>query len=67
MCEDRWVVRNGASLFDFMGDVLNAWQVLEGPKCKYPPAWVRRKAEIGRIPEKQKIDLPELEALPWKK
>lgn len=67
LCEDRWSVRNGAPLFDFMGDVLDAWRFLEGPKCKYPPAWVRRKAEFGRSTREQEPALPELEELPWKK
>ena len=66
LCEDRWAVRNGASLFDFMGDVHDAWQILEGPKCKYPPAWVRRKADL-RPSQNQEPKLPELEELPWKK
>jgi len=67
LCEDRWSVRNGSSLFDFMGDVLNAWQVLEGAKCKYPRAWVRRKAALGHAAEKQEPNLRELEELPWNK
>jgi hypothetical protein len=67
LCEDRWSVRNGSSLFDFMGDVLDAWQVLEGPRCKYPPAWVRRKVEVGQSAPKREANLPELEAIPWNK
>jgi hypothetical protein len=67
LCEDRWAVRNGSSLFDFMGDVLDAWRVLEGPECKYPPAWVRRKIEVGRSAQKQQPNLPELEEIPWNK
>jgi hypothetical protein len=67
LCEEHWRVRDGgASLFDFMGTVLDAWDVLGN--AKYPPVWARRKAEIGRAaPVKQAPKPPELESIPWKK
>ena len=65
LAEDLWPTRNGSSLFDFMGLVLDAWQAT-GNK-RYPPAWVRRKAELGHSPEKQRLELPYLEAIPWQK
>jgi hypothetical protein len=66
-CEEHWRVRDGAaSLFDFMGTVLDAWNALGN--AKYPPVWVRRKAEIGRsAPAKQGPEPPELESIPWQK
>jgi hypothetical protein len=65
LCEDFWPTRSGASLFDFMGSTLDAWAAL-GNKG-YPPAWVRRKSEIGRSSVKDGPRLPELEDIPWQK
>ena len=66
LCEDFWLTRNGQSTFEFMGIVLDAWQAI-GEKG-YPPAWVKRKSEIGRAAKaNQAPELPELEAIPWKK
>jgi hypothetical protein len=66
LCEDLWPTRNGASLFDFMGLALDAWQALGGNR--YPSAWVKRKAEVGRSSAKQETERPEeLEAIPWRK
>lgn len=66
LCEDLWLTRNGQTIFEFMGIVLDAWQAL-GEKG-YPPAWVKRKSEIGRAAKaNQAPGLPELEAIPWKK
>ena len=64
LCEDLWPTRNGDSIFDFMGLVLDAWKALDGRS--YPPAWVKRKSELGREP-KREPERPELEAIPWKK
>ena len=66
-CEEHWRFRDGAaSLFDFMGTVLDAWNALGN--SKYPPAWVRRKAEIGRsAPVKPGPEPPELESIPWQR
>jgi hypothetical protein len=65
LCEDLWPTRSG-TLFDFMGLVLDAWQALGN--TKYPPAWVKRKAELGRTPSaKQESELIELESIPWQK
>jgi hypothetical protein len=64
LCLDLWPTRKGASLFDFMGLVLDAWKALDGRG--YPPAWVKRKSELGREP-KREPERPELEAIPWKK
>ena len=64
LCMDLWPTRNGDSLFDFMGMVLDAWQALGGKS--YPRSWVRRKAELARAPEREP-ERPELEAVPWKK
>jgi hypothetical protein len=44
IAQNLWPTRNGASLFDFMGVVLDGWQAL-GSRS-YPPAWVKRKAEL---------------------
>jgi hypothetical protein len=66
LCEDLWLTRNGQSIFQFMGIVLDAWQAI-GEKG-YPPAWAKRKSEIGRAAKpNQTSELPELEAIPWKK
>jgi len=65
LAEEHWPTRNGSSLFDFMGTVLDAWQFL-GEK-RYPPAWVKRKAELGRSSVKAEPQRPELEAIPWQK
>jgi hypothetical protein len=65
VAERMWPTRNGESLFDFMGLVLDTWQAL-GSK-RYPPAWVKRKAELAHQPAKPEARLPELEDLPWKK
>ncbi len=66
LCEDFWPTRNGASLFEFMGTILDAWQTLGG--TRYPPAWVKRKSELGRsTPARQEPERPELEPIPWQK
>jgi hypothetical protein len=64
-CEEHWRIRNGASLYAFMGSVLDAWQALGN--TKYPPTWARRKAELTHSSAKQEPERPELEAIPWKK
>jgi hypothetical protein len=64
LCEDLWPTRGEASLFEFMGLVLDAWQALGSDR--YPRVWVRRKAELAHSPAKPE-PLPELEDLPWKK
>jgi hypothetical protein len=61
LCEELWPTRNGASLFDFMGVALDAWQALGNRS--YPPAWVRRKAELRNGQQREQIQ--ELEAEPW--
>lgn len=63
-CERLWPTRSG-SLFDFMGMVLDGWNALGN--ARYPPAWVRRKAELGRSSPKQEPERHELQAIPWKK
>jgi hypothetical protein len=65
LAEDLWPTRNGSSLFEFMGMVLDAWQALGGKR--YPQAWVKRKAELPRSSAKQEPERPELEAIPWRK
>src|SRR5882762_7255688 len=40
---ELWPSRNGSSIFEFMGFVLDTWKALDGRG--YPPAWVKRKAE----------------------
>jgi hypothetical protein len=65
LAEDLWPTRNGSSLFEFMGMVLDAWQALGGKR--YPQAWVKRKAELPRSSAKQEPERPELEAIPWQK
>jgi hypothetical protein len=57
---ESWANRNGESLFEFMGSVLDSCHVLKIP---YPPAWVRRKAELAHLP-KQQPERPYLEELP---
>jgi hypothetical protein len=64
VAERMWPTRNGSSLYEFMGVVLDAWQALGGNR--YPPAWAKRKAELAHSPAKSE-PLPELEDLPWKK
>ena len=66
LCEKLWLARDGASLFDFMGRVLDAW-CAQG-SSKYPPAWVRRKSEIGHFASSSlEQKRPELECIPWQK
>jgi len=66
LCEDHWPARDGASIFEFMGLVLDAWRARGS--IKYPPAWVRRKAEIGRSQYvNREPKRPELESIPWQK
>jgi hypothetical protein len=64
LCLDLWPTRNGDSLFDFMGLVLDTWKALGGKS--YPRSWVKRKSDLGREP-KREPERPELEAIPWKK
>jgi hypothetical protein len=65
LCEELWPVRSGR-IFEFMGLVLDAWQALGS--TKYPPAWVKRKAELGRTSfAKRESELLELESIPWQK
>jgi len=64
LAEEFWPTRNGSSLFDFMGLVLDAWQAL-GSKS-YPRSWVKRKAGLGHSAAKGP-ERPELEAIPWQK
>jgi hypothetical protein len=65
LAEDLWPTRNGSSLFEFMGLVLDAWQAL-GSK-HYPQAWVKRKADLPHSSAKQEPERQELEAIPWQK
>ena len=48
-----------------MGFVLDAWHALGSDR--YPPAWVKRKAELSRTSAKYEAERPELEAIPWQK
>lgn len=65
LCQDLWATRKGESLFDFMGLVLDGWRALGSDR--YPPAWVKRKAELAHLPAKTESLRPELEAIPWQK
>jgi hypothetical protein len=64
LCEDLWPTRN-ETIFDFMGLCLDAWNALGN--TRYPPAWVRSKAELACSSAKHDPERPELEAIPWKK